>query len=293
MNNDSTHESRLAGWFPGHMLKAEKAMQKLLPLVDIVAEIVDARAPLASRNPKLVQILSSKPHIVIANKSDLASPALNRQWRQWFAREADEVDFIEAAHLRNPAQLTARWKELVLRTRAERGATRPLLRPVRLMIVGIPNIGKSTLINRMRMKNVAIMGPKPGVTRNNQWVQLAGGMELLDTPGVLWPQLRDKSQELLLTALGNISDDATDPVETCEFLIQRLRERSPQESFAALNLPLPLPESPSALLEQLALRRGMLLNGGRPSLLNAAHAFLKDYRSGRLGRFTLELPPNA
>ncbi len=291
MNNDPAHDSRTTGWFPGHMLKAEKAMQKLLPLVDIVAEIVDARAPLSSRNPKLAQILSSKPHIVIANKADLASPAINRQWTEWFHRDADEVDFINAAHLRNPAVLAEKWKALVARTRQERGATRPLLRPVRLMIVGIPNIGKSTLINRMRMKNVAIMGPKPGVTRSNQWVPLAGGIELLDTPGVLWPQLRDKQQELLLTALGNISDDATDPVETCDFLISRLCAISPGASpFAVLGLDC-LPDTPLELLEKLALRRGMLLPGGRPAVLNAAHALLKDYRNGRLGRFSLEVPP--
>ena len=289
MNNNPDHESRVTGWFPGHMLKAEKAMQKLLPLVDIVVEIVDARAPLSSRNPKLVQILSSKPHIVLANKADLANPTMNRAWKQWFAREADEVDFIDAAHLRNPAILTERWKELVNKTRAARGATRPLLRPVRLMIVGIPNIGKSTLINRMRMKNIAIMGPKPGVTRNNQWVPLAGGMELLDTPGVLWPQLRDKQQELLLTALGNISDDATDPVETCEFLIAKLREINPNETFSSLDIGTPLPDTPIAVLEKLAMRRGMLLPGGKPATLNAAHAFLKDYRAGKLGRFTLEI----
>ena len=173
------------------MLKAEKAMEEALNLVDLVVVLLDARAPLATRNPRLeARLLARKPHALIANKMDLASPTQNRRWKQWFEENGSPIDFLEASHLKKPEALTTRWKELVMRLRQERGATRPLMRPIRLMIVGIPNIGKSTLVNHLRTRNIAKVGARPGVTRQNQWVPLAGGVELLDTPGLLWPQLK-------------------------------------------------------------------------------------------------------
>ena len=177
-----------------------------------------------------------------------------------------------------------------MRLRQERGATRPLMRPIRLMIVGIPNIGKSTLVNHLRTRNIAKVGARPGVTRQNQWVPLAGGVELLDTPGLLWPQLKDKNHELLLTALGNIPDESTDPVLTAEFLLTRFMELGLAEPLKALDLPT-LSDEPAEILETLAIRRKMYLPGQRPALANAAQALLKDYRAGRLGKHTLELPP--
>ncbi len=284
------NQSARQTWFPGHMLKAEKAMNDALNLVDLVVVLLDARAPLSTRNPRLERRLFRKPHALVANKSDLASGVQNRRWKEWFEAHGMPIDFLEAAHLKKPDALTARWKDLVLKLRQERGATRPLMRPVRLMIVGIPNIGKSTLVNHLRMRNIAKVGARPGVTRQNQWVPLAGGVELLDTPGVLWPQLKDKDHELLLTALGNIPDESTDPTLTAEFLITRFFELGLSDALAALDLP-EVSSEPAEVLEQLALRRKMFLPGGRPALANAAQGFLKDYRAGRLGRYTLELPP--
>lgn len=272
------------------MLKAEKAMDEALSLVDLVVVLLDARAPLSTRNPRLERRLFRKPHALVANKSDLASGAQNRRWKEWFEAQGQPIDFLEASHLRQPEALTTRWKNLVLKLRQERGATRPLMRPVRLMIVGIPNIGKSTLVNHLRTRNIAKVGARPGVTRQNQWVPLAGGVELLDTPGVLWPQLTDKNQELLLTALGNIPDESTDPVLTAEFLISRFNSLGLADALKALDLP-EISDEPAEVLEQLAQRRKMFLPGGRPAVANAAQALLKEYRAGRLGRYTLEVPP--
>ncbi|MBO7741707.1 MAG: ribosome biogenesis GTPase YlqF [Victivallales bacterium] len=265
-------------------------MKESLSLVDLVIQIVDARAPLMSRNPKLLQWLNHRPHIVLANKADLASPAGNRQWRRWFEEHDEPVDFVEAWRLRNPVPLAERWKALIEQKRKERGATRPLLRPFRVMIVGIPNIGKSTLINHLKSRNVTKVGPKPGVTRQNQWVTIAAGLELLDTPGILWPSLRDPVQEQMLTLLGNIPDEAGDPVRTASFLIRRLAMLGIPAPWDKLDLTGDFTE-PEEALEALAVRRGMLLPGGVPSITVAAQAFLKDYRSGRLGRWTLENIP--
>lgn len=290
-NPNSSFMRPAGGWFPGHMLKAEHAMRQSLSLVDLVVQIVDARAPLMSRNPKLLQWLNQRPHIVLANKADLAAPGVSRQWRRWFESQGEPVEFMEASHLHNPAPMAERWREMLLQKRAERGATRPLMRPFRLMIVGVPNIGKSTLINRLKSRKVTKVGPRPGVTRQNQWVSIAGGLELLDTPGVLWPSLRDPEQELMLTLLGNIPDEAGDPTITAEFLFNKVNQLGIANPWQSYDLPTTDFSDAPALLEAIALRRGMLLPGGVPSHTVAAQCLLKDFRSGRLGRWTLELPP--
>ncbi len=281
---------KAAGWYPGHMLKAQHAMRQALSLVDLAVELVDARAPLATRNPRLARLIANKSRIILANKADLACKAINAAWTKWFAARGLRLDFVQADKLNRPEALAASWREQVLQDRAARGATRPLLRPIRMMIVGIPNIGKSTLINHLRAKNIAKTGPVPGVTRQTQWVPLAGGIELLDTPGILWPQLRDPKQQLLLTALGNIPDTAVAPVLTAEYLVDRLRELPIREPLKNLDLG-EEPAEAEAVLEALARRRGMLLPGGLPDTERAANAMLKEFRSGRLGRFTLETPP--
>ncbi len=288
----STYENTARNlWYPGHMLKAEIAMKESLALVDLVVILLDARAPLSTRNPRLERRLINRPHAIIANKADLANATQSRKWEEWFLAHGEAADFLDASKLRHPDTLVNHWRDIVLSERQKRGATRPLLRPVRVMIVGIPNIGKSTLVNRLKLKNVAKVANHPGVTRSNQWVNLAGGqVELLDTPGVLWPQLRDKEHELLLTALGNIPDDSTDPVLTACFLIQRLQQLPIRNPLRSLDLP-EISDNAQEVLEALALRRNMLLPGGRPNVNKAAQMLLKDFRSGQMGYFTLETPP--
>lgn len=276
----------LTGWFPGHMLKAGKAMQDALKLVDLVVELIDARAPVSSRNPSLREMLQGRPFLLVANKIDLADPKETRRWTEAFAARGERMFTLDSRHLGNFRGLTDVWRTMVTEERASRGATRPLLRPIRIMIAGVPNIGKSTLINHLSEKNKAQVGPKPGVTRQNQWIRLTGGFELLDTPGILWPNIRDKRHELLLALLGNLKEELVDIVLLADYLWTELR-RQTNVRWNVLGCQ-DCPASPDDLLNGLARHRGLLRQGGQPDLFRAASAFLKEYRDGRLGRFTFE-----
>lgn len=287
---DEFQKFPLTGWFPGHMLRAGREMQEALKLVDLVVELVDARAPLATRNPNLRQILANKPFIIVANKADLANQKMSQEWKRWFNDQGLRCHFFDARRLGNIKELTTLWKDIVTAERTARGATRPLTRPVRVMIVGIPNIGKSTLVNHMHIKNKAIVGPKPGVTRQNQWVPLQDGIELLDTPGVLWPRIAEKSHELLLALLGNLSDDVAGQELTAEFLAATLLDFKLGGVWERLELG-KIPESPEDALVSLATKRGFLKTGAQPDTARAAAALLKEFRDGKLGRYTLQLPP--
>lgn len=279
----------LTGWFPGHMLKAGRKMREALRLVDLVVELVDARAPAASRNPEFRELLHGKPALLLANKADLADPVQSQAWETTFSGEGIPSLFLDATHLQNTAALLARWKQTAESERRARGATRPLTRPVRVMIVGIPNVGKSTLVNRLAAGRKAEVGPKPGVTRANQWIALQEGVELLDTPGVLWPTIRSKTHELMLGLIGAIRDDVLDPELLAEFLWTRLQQVSGTVNWETYDIPT-CPALPEDLLAAVARRRGLLRAGGHVDSDRAAYALLKDFRTARLGRLTLETP---
>jgi ribosome biogenesis GTPase A len=163
----------LTGWYPGHMLKAGKAMQEVLRLVDLVIELVDARAPASTRNPRFRELLHSRPVLIVANKADLADPAQSRSWQAYLEAQGERVLLLDSPHLTDASRLVATWKQVAEAERRGRGATHELTRPVRLMIAGVPNVGKSTLVNRLYEGKRVLVGPKPGVTRQNQWVPLA------------------------------------------------------------------------------------------------------------------------
>ncbi|MFA6928971.1 MAG: ribosome biogenesis GTPase YlqF [Lentisphaeria bacterium] len=281
---------RLTGWFPGHMLKAGRQMQEALKLIDLLVELVDARAPLATRNPELREMLATKPALLVASKADLAAPLFSRQWEKYFAGEGERVFFLDSHKIANVRGLVQLWKKIVLEERAARGATRSLLRPVRIMILGIPNIGKSTLVNCLHEKKKAQVGPKPGVTRQNQWIPIADGVELLDTPGVLWPHINDKCHELLLTLLGNIKEEIVGSVLTTQYLCLKLQEIGRQTVLEPLVGSENCNAEPEQILAAFAQHRNYLLPGGVPNLERAAIAMIKEFRDGRLGRITLEQP---
>ncbi|MGI5922904.1 MAG: ribosome biogenesis GTPase YlqF [Lentisphaeria bacterium] len=289
---DDFSQYPLTGWYPGHMLKAGRQMQEALKLVDLVVELIDARAPLSSRNPDLRSILSNRPFLLLANKADLANPAASRAWSAYFARQGEHVQFFDARKTASVRRLTELWRQLVQQMRIERGATRALMRPARVMISGIPNIGKSTLVNHLLARNKAQVGPKPGVTRQNQWVSISNDLELLDTPGILWPRIENKRHELMLALIGSLKEELIPPTLLAEFLWSELRRSAAAVKWELLGLTA-CPESITALLDALAARRGLLLPGGVPDHDRAAVAFLKDYRLGRLGRFTFEMPDDA
>jgi ribosome biogenesis GTPase A len=279
----------LTGWFPGHMLKAGRKMREVIKLVDLVVELVDARAPAASRNPEFRELLPGKPALLVANKADLADPQSSDEWKENFDRKGIASMFLDANHLSSPGPLVSRWRNVAENERRARGATRTLTRPVRVMIVGVPNVGKSTLVNRISAGRKADVGPKPGVTKSNQWITLNDGVELLDTPGVLWPTIRNKTHELVLGLIGSIRDEVLDPELLAEFLWTRLAQVSSLVQWHIYGLET-CPQQPHELIEAVARRRGLIRAGGRVDRERAANALLKDFRTARLGRLTVEMP---
>jgi len=291
MKLEDLNQYPLTGWFPGHMLKAGRQMHEALKLIDLLVELVDARAPLSTRNPELLRKLGgSKPALLVASKADLASAVISKDWQSWFTEQGERVFFLDAYKIANVRGLIQLWKKIVLEERAARGATRPLLRPIRIMILGIPNIGKSTLVNRLHEKKRALVGPKPGVTRQNQWIPLEDGVELLDTPGVIWPSIKNKCHELLLTLLGNIKDEIVGTYLVAQYLCLQLQESGKADALAGLVGSNIDGSDPEATLAALAQRRNFLLPGGVPDLERAAIALIKEFRDGRLGRVSLETP---
>ncbi len=281
----------LSGWYPGHMLKAGRAMQEVLRLVDLVIEVVDARAPASSRNPRFREMLQSRPAVLLLNKADLADARVSRRWQAHFEAAGERVFLVEAQGLGDPARLLASWRQLAEAARTERGVRLARTRPLRVMIAGVPNVGKSTLINAMSAGRRVQVGPKPGVTRQNQWVPLREDMELLDTPGVLWPKIADKEHELRLALAGCIRDEVIGIELLAEFLwvtLSRRPEASAAWSRYGLEAP---PTTYPDFIAAVARRRGLLQAGGRIDHERSATAALKDFREGRLGRISLEVPP--
>lgn len=280
----------LTGWFPGHMVSARKQMESALRLVDLVVELVDARAPLSTRNPKWENSLQQRPLMILANKADLASTEGIRAWKQWFRAHQMPMQFIEAANLKQIRQLPEFWRRTVEEERRKRGATRRMLRPVRVMISGVPNVGKSTLVNHLLERKRAQVAPIPGVTRQTQWIPLQNGVELLDTPGILWPDIETKTHELLLGLLNIMSEDVLSAQLLCTYLVWCWRRQDYPIDWTRFGCEKP-PRQPSEFLENFARSRGFLRQGGAYDLERAAVTLLRDFRSGALGKITLEMPP--
>jgi ribosome biogenesis GTPase A len=279
----------LTGWYPIHMLRTGRDLQAQLKLVDLVVELLDARVPGTSRNPAFTELLGQKQRFLLFAKADLAAPEGNRAWQQAMARDGQDAFFADLRSQGAVSRLPQLLADAVARGRKARGATRPLNRPVRVMIAGIPNVGKSTLVNRLSAGKRAKVGPRPGVTRHHQWVTLKGGLELLDTPGVLWPRLDSKTLELRLTVVGAIPDDLVGEEMVAEYLLELLRHRAAHSVWARYELE-HAPIGVDELLERVARRRGLLQSGAVPDMRRSAVAFLKDFRDGHLGRYTFDEP---
>ena len=279
-------------WYPGHMTKAKRAMKEDIKLIDLVIELVDARVPLGSRNPDIDELAAGKARMVLLNKSDLADESANEEWVRYFSGLGCHVVKVNCKTGSGLKQINPTVQE-ACKEKIERDRRRGILnRPVRAMVVGIPNVGKSTFINAFAGKACAKTGNKPGVTKGNQWIRLSKTLELLDTPGILWPKFEDQKAGLNLAFIGSINDEILDREELALELIRFLEERYPQ----LIEKRYPGVEGndgdcPSAILEQIARVRACLLKGGVSDNSKAASILLDDFRSGRLGRITLELPP--
>ena len=276
-------------WYPGHMTKAKRAMQEDIKLVDLVIELVDARSPLSSRNPDIDTLGKNKARLILLNKADLADPAANQAWTAYFEKKGYTVVRIDArrkADLKpiQAAVMTA-CKEKIERDR-RRGIKN---RPVRAMVVGIPNVGKSTFINSYAGRACAKTGNKPGVTRGNQWIRLNKEVELLDTPGILWPKFEDPQVGIRLAVLGSVKDDILNSDELAVELLKRLRAAYP-EALSERYGEAVLAGSEAEALMEIARARNCILKGGEPDYSRAAKLLIDDFRGGRLGRITLELP---
>lgn len=285
-------------WYPGHMTKTRRQIEADLKHVDIVVEIIDARSPVSSRNPDIDAITAGKPRLVVLNRADQADPAGNRAWGAWFWKKGWSVLETDAKTGAGVSQFSRVVQE-VLKDQIARWQEKGLVgRPVRAMVVGVPNVGKSTFINKVARKKSAKASDRPGVTRGKQWVTVDRGLELLDTPGILWPKFEDVETGMRLAFTGAVKDDIMD-VETlgCH-LMAFLGTQYPNvlaESYRLKEVPAREAEENEVaygyrLLEACAQKRGMRISGGEFDTERMARVLLDEYRGGKLGRFTLELP---
>lgn len=276
-------------WYPGHMTKARRAMQESIKLIDLVIEIVDARVPQASRNPDIDTLGNGKARMVILNKVDLADDRATKIWAEHFKQKGYHVLTMDSRVGSGKKQVNQVISE-ACKEKIERDRKRGILnRPVRAMVAGIPNVGKSTFINTMAGKAAAKTGNKPGVTRGNQWIRLHKNVELLDTPGILWPKFDDQMIGLRLALIGSIKDDILNVTELAVSLINVLRQKYPGFLEKRYEIEAKL-ETDYDYLSEIAKVRRCLMKGGEYDLDKAALLLMDDFRSGKLGRITLELP---
>lgn len=291
-------------WYPGHMTKAKRMMQEDIKLVDLVVELVDARVPLSSRNPDINALASGKSRMIILNKADLADPSVTKQWKQYFESQGYHVTMMDARKRNGMNEVTAGVFK-VCEAKFERDRRRGIKnRPARAMIVGIPNVGKSTFINSYAKKACAKTGNKPGVTKGKQWIKLNKDVELLDTPGILWPKFEDQSVGLRLAMIGSIKDDILNLEELAMrlvyFLLREYRgllaerygivEEDYQQCLTQTDDRVVLPLC-HQVLESIAQNRNFLVRGGESDVSKAAQVILDEFRSGVLGRISLEKVP--
>lgn len=284
-------------WFPGHMTRARREIEQRLKMIDVVYELLDARIPLSSRNPMLDEIIKQKPRLVLLNKADLADPAVTEKWIHYFKTELRlETLPIDATASADVKPIVGKSIELLAHKQLaeRRKGIRP--RAIRALIIGIPNVGKSTLINRLAGRLATRTGDRPGMTKGQQWIKVANELELLDTPGVLWPKFDDPQVGMNLALTGAIREEVLDLEEiahyTLRFLIEHYAERLIDRfQFDALPAADGDPLEIAELLEEIGRMRGCLMSGGRIDLHKASGVLLREVRSGKMGRISFEFPP--
>ena len=274
-------------WFPGHMTKTKRMIEADIKLVDAVVEIVDSRIPESSRNPILNDLTKDKPRIIILNKCDYADSVLTDRWRDHYRKQGYGVLCCDCRSGKGVKDFVPMLKKQLGDLLEKRRAKGMIGKALRIMVVGIPNVGKSSFINRMANSRKTAVGDRPGVTRGKQWVTIDKEVELLDTPGILWPKFDDQSAAEKLAFTGAIKDDVVDVESLAESLGEYLKEHYPDRLTERYKLP----DTEGRITELIAKSRGMMISGGEPDTERAAATLLDEYRSGKIGKITLEAPP--
>ena len=275
-------------WYPGHMTKAKRMMQENIKLIDLIIELVDARVPLSSRNPDIDELGKNKARLIILNKSDLAEERWNEAWTEYFKKKGFHVVKVNSRKGGGVKSVQSVIQE-ACKAKIERDRKRGILnRPVRAMVVGIPNVGKSTFINSLAGKVAAKTGNKPGVTKGKQWIRLNKQVELLDTPGILWPKFEDQTVGLRLALIGSIKDEVLQTEELAAELIRFLAANYP--GVLENKYTITAAQDPYVMLGRIAESRHCLVRGNELDTEKAAMLLMDDFREGKLGRLTLEYP---
>ncbi|PYG87086.1 ribosome biogenesis GTPase A [Ruminiclostridium sufflavum DSM 19573] len=279
-------------WFPGHMAKTRRLIAENLKLVDVIIELLDARIPFSSRNPEINSLINNKPRLVAFNKSDLADDKVSGQWIQWYANQGIKCILINSITGKGLNEVKARAREMMSEKIERERAKGKIFTPVKTMVVGIPNVGKSSFINKIVGRATAVTGDRPGVTRGKQWIRINQEIELLDTPGILWPKFEDQEVGLNLAFTGAIKDDIMDTSEVAMELLYRLSLLYPKELYTRFKLEpasIKNPE-PLELLETVGRKRGCIISKGQIDYSRISAIVLDEFRGGKIGRITLEKP---
>lgn len=288
-NEEKSFQKTNINWYPGHMAKARREIEESIKLVDVVIEIVDARIPKSSRNPVLNEIISGKPRVIVLNKADLANRNETKKWIEHFKKYnqvAIEVNSNQGIGVKDVVNATYDFMSEMLKKKEEKGQVGA---SVKAMIVGIPNVGKSTFINKIAGKSTAATGNKPGVTKKNQWVRLNDKIQLLDTPGVLWPKFEDEITARHLAYIGTIKDTILDVEELALHLIEELLVCDKEKLFERYKISDDFEyEMPVEVMEEIGRKRGCLVRGGEIDYTKVANILLDEFRCGKIGNITLE-----
>lgn len=277
-------------WFPGHMNKTRRLLAENLKMVDVVIELLDARIPVSSKNPEIDNIVKNKPKIIVLNKCDLADKEISDNWKKWYNSKGYTSIFVNSINGTGIKQLKNKMRD-VMKERIEKDRQRGrIFRPVKAMIVGIPNVGKSSLINKIAGRGSAVTGDKPGVTRGKQWINVNDEIQLLDTPGILWPKFEDKKVGINLAITGAIKDEILDIVEMASALFEILSENYPEHIIKRYKLDTIENKTGFEILKEAGEKRGCIASGGEIDMMRISAIVLDEFRSGKIGRISLEQP---
>lgn len=282
-------------WFPGHMTRARRQIEEKLKIIDVVIELLDARIPESSRNPMIDQILRGKPRVILLNKSDLADPAATTMWVENFEERGIDAIPFDAASGNGLKQIEGYCRDLYLEKQSSRLKKGMKPGAVRVLIVGIPNVGKSTLINRLAGRKITAIGNRPGITKGQQWIKIGDRMQVLDTPGILWPKFEDEQVAVRLAATGAIRDEVLNVEDIAfhmiQFLLQHYKaELSEQYGLTELPEELDEPSQIVQVMEDIGRKKGCLQKGNIVNLEKTSTLFLQDLRAGKIGRLTFDRP---